>query len=68
MENGWDIPFLRPEQVGHETAAALAVVVDRVNQAIDLPVGVNCLANAVEAFGRGGRRHRRRCSSGPTSG
>ena len=48
VENGWDIPFLKPEQVGHETAAALAVVVDRVNQAIDLPVGVNCLANAVE--------------------
>lgn len=49
VENGWDIPFLKPEQVGHETAAALAVVVDRVNQATGLPVGVNCLANAVEA-------------------
>ena len=49
VENGWDIPFLKPDQVGHETVAALAVVVDRVNQAIDLPVGVNCLANAVEA-------------------
>ena len=46
IENGWDIPFVKPEDVGPETAAALAVVVDRVRQAIDLPVGVNCLANA----------------------
>jgi uncharacterized protein len=49
VENGWDIPFVKPQEVGHETVAALAVVVDRVSQAIDLPVGVNCLANAVEA-------------------
>ena len=49
VENGWDIPFLKPDQVGPETVAALTVVTDRVNQAIDLPVGVNCLANAVEA-------------------
>jgi len=26
-----------------------AVVVDRIRQAIDLPIGINCLANAVEA-------------------
>jgi uncharacterized protein len=49
VENGWDIPFVKPERVGPETVAALAVVVDRVRQTIDLPVGVNCLANAVEA-------------------
>lgn len=48
VENGWDIPFVKPERVGPETVAALAVVVDRVRRAIDLPVGVNCLANAVE--------------------
>ena len=49
VENGWDIPFVKPGEVGPETVAALTVVTDRVNQAIDLPVGVNCLANAVEA-------------------
>ena len=49
VENGWDIPFVKPDQVGPETVAALAVVVDRIRQAISLPVGVNCLANAVEA-------------------
>jgi uncharacterized protein len=47
IENGWDIPFVKPDEVGPETAAALAVVADRVRQAIDLPVGINCLANAV---------------------
>jgi membrane complex biogenesis BtpA family protein len=49
VENGWDIPFVKPEDVGYETVAALSVVVDRIRQAIDLPVGINCLANAVEA-------------------
>lgn len=49
IENGWDIPFVKPDDVGPETVAALAVVVDRVGQAIDLPIGVNCLANAVHA-------------------
>ena len=48
IENGWDIPFVKPDQIGPETVAALTVITDRVNQAIDLPVGVNCLANAVE--------------------
>lgn len=49
VENGWDIPFLKPGEVGHETVAALAVVVDRLKQVLDIPIGVNCLANAVEA-------------------
>lgn len=47
IENGWDIPFVKPDEVGPETAAALSVVADRVGQAIDLPIGINCLANAV---------------------
>src|SRR6266851_6353274 len=47
IENGWDIPFVKPDDVGPETAAALSVVADRVRQAIDLPIGINCLANAV---------------------
>jgi uncharacterized protein len=47
IENGWDIPFVKPDEVGPETVAALAVVAERVRQAIDLPVGINCLANAV---------------------
>jgi membrane complex biogenesis BtpA family protein len=47
IENHGDIPFLRPHDIGPETSAALAVIVDRVAQALDLPLGVNVLANAV---------------------
>jgi uncharacterized protein len=47
IENGWDIPFVKPDAVGPETVAALAVVTARVREAIDIPIGVNCLANAV---------------------
>jgi uncharacterized protein len=46
IENHGDIPFLKPEAIGPETAAALAVITDRVRRAVDLPLGVNVLANA----------------------
>jgi hypothetical protein len=46
IENHGDIPFLKPEAIGPETAAALAVVTDRVHRAVDVPLGVNVLANA----------------------
>lgn len=49
VENGWDVPFLRPERIGHETVAAMAVLVDRIRRTTGLVVGVNCLANAVMA-------------------
>jgi hypothetical protein len=47
IENHGDIPFLKPEDIGPETSASLAVIVDRIAQALDLPLGVNVLANAV---------------------
>jgi uncharacterized protein len=47
VENGWDVPFLPPEKIGHETVTAMAVLVERIRQATGLVVGVNCLANAV---------------------
>jgi membrane complex biogenesis BtpA family protein len=37
--------FLKPEDIGHETAAAMAVMADRVRRAVKLPVGINVLAN-----------------------
>jgi membrane complex biogenesis BtpA family protein len=46
IENHGDIPFLRPQDIGPETSAALAVIVDRIAQSLDLPLGVNVLANA----------------------
>ena len=48
VENAWDIPFLPPDSVGAETAAAMAVVVKAIKEAVAVPLGVNCLGNAVE--------------------
>lgn len=46
VENHGDIPFAKPEELGPETAAAMAVMTDRVRRAAGLTVGVNVLANA----------------------
>lgn len=46
VENHGDIPFAKPEDIGPETAACLAVVTDRLKRAFGVPMGVNVLANA----------------------
>lgn len=46
VENEGDIPFLKPDLVGPETVAAMSVVTHSVVNAVDVPVGVLCLANA----------------------
>jgi len=46
VENSWDLPFSKPEDLGLETAAAMAVLAERVAE-VGLPVGVNVLANGV---------------------
>lgn len=45
VENHGDIPFAKPEEMGPETAAAMAVMTERVRRAVSLPTGVNVLAN-----------------------
>ena len=47
VENHGDIPFLKPDAIGHETAAAMSVMAERVRAATGLPVGINVLANAI---------------------
>ncbi|MGY4690888.1 BtpA/SgcQ family protein [Salibacterium sp. K-3] len=47
LENAWDLPFAKPENIGMETVAALSSVGARLRQITDLPIGVNCLANGV---------------------
>jgi membrane complex biogenesis BtpA family protein len=47
IENHGDVPFVRPDAFGPETAAAMAVITDRVRQRFDVTVGINILANAV---------------------
>jgi membrane complex biogenesis BtpA family protein len=51
VENHGDIPFAKPEHLGPETAAAMAVMTRAVRLAVPLPVGVNVLANgAIQAL------------------
>ena len=46
VENHGDIPFLRPGDIGPETAAMMAVITDRIRAETGLPLGINVLANA----------------------
>jgi membrane complex biogenesis BtpA family protein len=45
VENHGDIPFARPDDIGPETAAHIAVACDRIRRETGLPIGVNVLAN-----------------------
>jgi membrane complex biogenesis BtpA family protein len=49
VENHGDIPFAKPDKIGHETVACMAVITDAVRRASGLPVGVNVLANGALA-------------------
>ncbi len=46
IENHGDIPFLKPDEIGHETTASLAVIADRLRTTFSVPIGINVLANA----------------------
>ena len=46
VENHGDIPFLKPDRIGPETAAHMAIVADRLRERCGLPIGINVLANA----------------------
>ena len=46
VENHGDIPFAKPDDIGPETAAHMAVASDRIRRDTSLPIGVNVLANA----------------------
>ena len=45
VENHGDIPFAKPEALGPETAASMAVMTELVRREAGVPVGVNVLAN-----------------------
>ena len=46
IENHGDIPFAKPEDIGPETAALMAVITDRIKMEFGVPLGINVLANA----------------------
>ncbi len=49
LENAWDLPFAKPEELGPETSAALAVLGWEIKRATGLPLGINILANGAMA-------------------
>jgi membrane complex biogenesis BtpA family protein len=46
VENHGDIPFAKPDELGPETAACMAVIARAVRMSAALPIGINVLANA----------------------
>lgn len=48
VENMWDIPYLQGEKIGSDTVAALAIGVNEVKRAVQIPVGVECHMNGAD--------------------
>ncbi|MCW6508266.1 BtpA/SgcQ family protein [Lichenifustis flavocetrariae] len=46
VENHGDVPFSKPDDIGPEVAAHMAVAADRIRLTLGKPVGINVLANA----------------------
>jgi len=46
VENHGDIPFAKPDDIGPETAAFMAVITDKIRERFAAPLGINVLANA----------------------
>ena len=46
IENHGDVPFSKPEDIGPETAALMAVITDKIRTRFNVPLGINVLANA----------------------
>ncbi|PEI03878.1 BtpA family membrane complex biogenesis protein [Pantoea agglomerans] len=46
VENHGDIPFSKPENIGPETPALMAVITEKVRERFGVPLGINVLANA----------------------
>ena len=47
VENARDLPFLKPQEISHETVTAMAIMARIVRQEVGLPVGISCLADGV---------------------
>ncbi len=46
IENHGDIPFAKPEDIGPETSAFMAVITEKIRDRFGAPLGINVLANA----------------------
>lgn len=47
VENASDMPFSRPQDIGPETVAALTAACAEIRAAVDVPIGITCVANGV---------------------
>ena len=47
VENAGDMPFSRPEDIGMETVSALTAACIEIRQAVEIPIGITCVANGV---------------------
>lgn len=45
IENAGDYPYVRPENIGYETVAALTTITNEVSNAVSIPFGILCLGN-----------------------
>lgn len=51
IENIWDYPYLKGNNVGYETTSAMSAIASKIKQQISLPIGINIHLNAgVQAF------------------
>lgn len=46
LENAGDIPFAKPQDIGHETTTAMAILGRLIREATGLPLGIITVANA----------------------
>ncbi|MDR3517539.1 MAG: BtpA/SgcQ family protein [Azospirillaceae bacterium] len=46
VENHGDVPFAKPDDIGPEVAAHMAVIADRIRTVLGRAIGINVLANA----------------------
>ena len=49
VENIWDYPYNKGQDIGYETCAALTAAALAVNQSVSIPVGINCHLNGGHA-------------------
>lgn len=45
IENYWDQPFIKGEEIGYETVAAISVVANEISNKVSIPFGINLHMN-----------------------
>ncbi|WP_054637304.1 BtpA/SgcQ family protein [Thalassobacillus sp. C254] len=45
IENAWDLPFSKPDDIGFETVSSMTLIAEKLKEHTHLPIGINCLAN-----------------------